>query len=89
MTTIPGVGPQLARAAAKALIAAKPYLARPPSGPLRGPFPFARPATETERTLLTHLGFELPEQLTTAVSYPSSGVRRRRWPQLETEENQP
>jgi hypothetical protein len=42
-----------------------------------------RPATDTERILLAHLGFELPEQLTTKVSWRSRSVRRREWPQLE------
>ena len=42
-----------------------------------------RPATETERILLAHLGFELPEQLTTKVTWPSVSCRRRTWPQLE------
>lgn len=57
---------------------------------------FARPATPTERVLLGHLGYEatpdgdtaaddgLPVDLITIVSYPSPGVRSRRWPQLET-----
>jgi hypothetical protein len=42
-----------------------------------------RDATETERILLAHLGFELPEQLSTKVSWPGHSVRRRTWPQLE------
>ncbi|OBB46769.1 hypothetical protein [Mycobacterium sp. 852002-51961_SCH5331710] len=45
-----------------------------------------RPATATERALLAHLGYELPDELFTAVSFPTYGVRRRRWPQLETQE---
>ncbi|OBB48416.1 hypothetical protein [Mycobacterium sp. 852002-51961_SCH5331710] len=45
-----------------------------------------RPATATERALLAHLGYELPDELFTAVSFPAQGVRRRRWPQLETQE---
>jgi hypothetical protein len=44
---------------------------------------YDRPATSTERILLTHLGYELPDDLTTHVSYPSS-IRHRSWPQLET-----
>ena len=28
-------------------------------------------------------GFELPEQLTTKITWPSRSVRRRTWPQLE------
>ena len=42
-----------------------------------------RPATDTERTLLTHLGYEVPDELFTAITYLSTGVRNRRWPQLE------
>lgn len=42
-----------------------------------------RPATDTERALLEHLGHELPDELFTLVAYPSDGVRNRRWPQLE------
>src|SRR5262245_47977905 len=42
-----------------------------------------REATETEQILLQHLGFELPEQLTTKVTWPSRSVRRRTWPALE------
>jgi hypothetical protein len=46
---------------------------------------FERPATETERTLLDLLGYTLPDELTTRVSFPSPLVRRRRWLALETE----
>ena len=49
------------------------------------PSGFERPATETERILLVHLGFELPEQLTTVVRYRTRGVRHRSWPALEAE----
>jgi hypothetical protein len=50
--------------------------------------PLKRPATDTERLLLQHIGFtDLPDDLTTVVTYPTTGVRNRRWPQLETEEN--
>ena len=46
-----------------------------------------RPATDAERTLLTHLGHDdLPEDLTTHVTYKTLSVRNRRWPQLETQE---
>lgn len=41
-----------------------------------------RPATDAERVLLQHLGFQLPAALQTTVYYPSGGVRRREWPQL-------
>lgn len=49
----------------------------------------ARPATAAERTLLTHLGYVLPAELFTAITYLSTGVRNRRWPQLETQEVTP
>ncbi|BBX33935.1 hypothetical protein MMAG44476_23127 [Mycolicibacterium mageritense DSM 44476 = CIP 104973] len=42
-----------------------------------------RPATDTERALLAHLGYALPGELTTRVQWLSNGVRRRTWPQLE------
>ncbi|KDF01933.1 hypothetical protein Y900_024140 [Mycolicibacterium aromaticivorans JS19b1 = JCM 16368] len=59
---------------------------------------FARPATPAERVLLAHLGHAapsgadpvtiaddgLPAELITIVDWPTSGVRNRRWPQLET-----
>ncbi|BDB45386.1 MULTISPECIES: hypothetical protein [Mycobacterium] len=45
-----------------------------------------RPATDAERTLLEHLGHELPAELFTAITYPSTGTRNRRWPQLESQE---
>jgi hypothetical protein len=45
-----------------------------------------RPATPTERVLLEHLGYEVPEELTTHVSYKSWSTRNRRWPQLESQE---
>ena len=51
----------------------------------RKPRGHEREATETERILLAHLGFELPEQLTTKITWPSRSVRRRTWPQLEEE----
>lgn len=45
---------------------------------------FLRDATPAERELLGHLGHdELPEPLYTRVSFPTPGVRNRRWPQLE------
>ncbi|MDT5076775.1 MAG: hypothetical protein QOJ80_1412 [Mycobacterium sp.] len=46
---------------------------------------FLRTATATERTLLEHLGYDLPDLLLTRVHWLSSGVRNRRWPALETE----
>ena len=42
---------------------------------------FDRPATDTERALLAHLGYTVPEQLTTRVQWISPGVRNRCWPQ--------
>ena len=47
---------------------------------------FQRPATEAERILLQHLGFQLPTQLTTQAKWVTPGCRNRRWPQLETQE---
>src|SRR4051812_20081382 len=49
--------------------------------------PFTRPATATDRTLLQHLGYMPPDDLPTRVSFPAGGVRRRRWPQLESDES--
>lgn len=46
---------------------------------------YDRPATEAERTLLAHLGFDLPDELTTHVDRLTSSVRRRRWPALEAQ----
>jgi len=47
---------------------------------------FERPATDTERALLAHLGYQLPDELITVVRYRSRGCRNRRWPQLEAQE---
>lgn len=43
-----------------------------------------RPATETERTLLEHLGFDLTgiPDLTTHVRFITGTLRQRLWPQL-------
>jgi hypothetical protein len=46
---------------------------------------FERPATDTERVLLEHLGYTLPDELVTFVKYRTRGVRHRSWPQLEQE----
>jgi len=46
---------------------------------------FARPATEVERTLLAHLGHDVPDDLDTTVQYLTDHVRRRTWPTLEGE----
>ena len=51
----------------------------------RNPRGHEREATEVERILLSWLGFALPEQLTTKITWPSRSVRRRQWPQLEGE----
>lgn len=42
-----------------------------------------RPATDTERILLEHLGYELPDDLRTVVRFNSATVRNRSWPQLD------
>jgi hypothetical protein len=44
-----------------------------------------RPATDTERALLAHLGYELPDELLTRVQWRHGTLRERRWPQLETQ----
>lgn len=47
---------------------------------------FERPATAVERALLgEHLGYELPDELTTRVEWVNDIVRRRTWPELESE----
>ena len=99
-STIPGVGPQLDRAAAGTdplgILAfhwlptelqnaedstqaadREQFLIRRRG---RG---YERDATPTERLLLEHLGYTLPENLTTLVKYRTKGVRCRTWPQLE------
>jgi hypothetical protein len=50
---------------------------------------FERPATAAERTLLEHLGYTLPDVLNTRVDYATETLRRRTWPQLETQEITP
>jgi hypothetical protein len=48
---------------------------------------FTREATDTERLLLSHLGYAVPTgPLTTYVRWLSPGVRQRRWPALEEQE---
>lgn len=42
-----------------------------------------RPATETERILLSHLGYDVPEKLDTFVEFKTDTLRRRFWPALE------
>lgn len=49
-----------------------------------GPRQFTRPATPTERILLTELGYDVPDDLTTHVHFRNV-LRHRSWPQLETE----
>jgi hypothetical protein len=43
---------------------------------------FDRPATPVEKQLLRHLGHDVPEELTTVVTWLPDGSRRRDWPQL-------
>ena len=43
---------------------------------------FDRPTTETEKLLLTHLGYTVPEELTTHVKYLTRSVRNRTWPAI-------
>ena len=51
---------------------------------LHPPRTFPRPATADRAHLARALGLpELPDELFTAVSFPTYGVRSRRWPQLE------
>ena len=52
------------------------------SGDALGRGAFHRAATSTERQLLQHLGYELPEHVHTYVTYLTNGVRHRYWPQL-------
>jgi hypothetical protein len=47
---------------------------------------FERPATDAERTLLAHLGYQLPDELKTRVDFATETLRRRTWPQLESQE---
>lgn len=49
---------------------------------------FVRPATTTERQLLSHLGYELTGPLYTACAWPTDAIRNRRWPQLESQETE-
>lgn len=44
-----------------------------------------RPATATERALLAHLGYALPDELVTVINYVTVTIRRRTWPQLEAQ----
>lgn len=48
-----------------------------------------RSATAAERTLLEHLGYVLPAELRTHVTYLTDHVRRRHWPALETQTPSP
>jgi hypothetical protein len=44
---------------------------------------WSRPATDTERALLEHLGYgPLPAELWTKISYLTNNVRHRSWPAL-------
>jgi hypothetical protein len=42
-----------------------------------------RPATDTEKYLLAHLGYDVPEILWTRVEYKTASLRHRSWPILE------
>ncbi len=79
---------ELQRAEDSRAVADRDHLHSPNRSPfINGWGTFERPATETERLLLGHLGFtDLPEQLTTRVEFLTSGTRRRTWPQLEATE---
>lgn len=46
---------------------------------------WSRPATPTERVLLEHLGYQLPERLITHIHYKTASIRNRRWPALESQ----
>ena len=98
-TAIPGVGPQLERAAAgtdpRGILTFE-YLpddmqraedstavADRDRARLLKPRGHERDATQTERDLLAHLGYTVPAELTTHVSWPSRACRRRTWPALE------
>ena len=99
MTTPEGIGPQLERAQQGSDPRGILVFSSLPSELQRGedatavcdrdrhrmldPRGHQREASEAERILLQYLGFELPEQLTTKVTWPSRSVRRRTWPQLE------
>lgn len=101
-TTIPGVGPQMARAAEGSdprgiltfhwlpddMQKAEDSTAVCDRDVMR-PRGFEREATPTERALLAHLGYQLPEQLVTVVRYRTRGVRHRSWPALESQEIAP
>ena len=50
-----------------------------------GSWRFTRVATDTERVLLEHLGYVLPDYLTTHVNWLAPGLRNRTWPQLESQ----
>ena len=47
------------------------------------PRAFERDATPTEKLLLEHLGYTLPAELQTTVSFVTTSVRNRRWVALE------
>ena len=101
MTTIPGVGPQLERAAAGTDPRGWLVFESMPENMQRledsraaadrdhraiKPRGHTRPATATEIELLGHLGYQIPDGLETTITWPSKAVRRRRWLALETQE---
>ena len=50
---------------------------------------FVRPATPTERLLLTALGYSTPVTIDTVVQFTTHSVRTRTWPTLATEQGVP
>jgi hypothetical protein len=50
---------------------------------------FDRPATDAERTLLAHLGFDVPDTLRTHCDRITASIVRRRWPDLEANAQPP
>ena len=105
MTPIEGVGPQLERAAAgtdpRGILTFEylpPDLQRAEDSTavadrdrarLVNPRGHTRPASNAEIALLSHLGYQVPDELETVVSWPSRACRRRQWPALETQEITP
>ena len=53
---------------------------------LTAPRGFERAATAAEKQLLAAIGYVVPEDLTTVVSFPSKACRRRVWPAIENQE---
>ena len=99
-TTIPGVGPQHARAQQgtdpRGVLVFEflpDTLQRQEDSTLVNdrdkarlfkPRGHTRAATAAEVALLGHLGYQVPDGLETVVSWPSRACRRRTWPALES-----